>query len=206
MTREEILQDLAYARSLAEEGRHAPLLGGGYLVFWGLLNAIAFTTHWAVLEGHLADLNGAAFPAVWIAYGVLAGIGMAILKTRARDKPGRTSIGVRAEAAMWQGAALAIGAVVIGSIGRLIVDADPMAPNAIFGAAFALYGAALYGTACLSQQTWLKAFAWLSFAVAGSLCLFANENWAYLNAAAGSLAVLFVPGLRLLRSEPTSIV
>jgi hypothetical protein len=107
---------------------------------------------------------------------------------------------------MWRGAALALLAIVLGSIARMIMSNDPTAPNAIFGAAFALYGAALFGTACLSQQAWLKAFAWLSFAVAGSLCLFANENWAYLNAAAGSLAVLFVPGLMLLRREPSPIV
>jgi hypothetical protein len=101
---------------------------------------------------------------------------------------------------------LALCAIVLGSIGRLIVDSDPMAPNVIFGAAFALYGAALFGTACLSQQTWLKTFAWLSFAVAFVLCLFANENWAYLTAAAGSLAVLLIPGLVLLRREPSAIV
>lgn len=206
MTREEILQDLAYARSLAEEGRHAPLLGGSYFVFWGLLNALTFTAHWAVLTGRLPHLHGAAFPAVWISYGVIAGVGMALLKRRARGKPGQTSIGVRAEGAMWQGAALALMAIVLGSIGRLLTDSDPMAPNAIFGAAFALYGAALYGTARLSQHTWLKAFAWLSLAVAASLCLFANQSWAYLNAAAGSLAVLLVPGLMLLRREPSGIV
>ena len=80
------------------------------------------------------------------------------------------------------------------------------APNAIFGAAFALYGAALFGTAKLSQQSWLAGFAWLSFAVAFTLCLFANQSWAYLNAAVGSLLVLLAPGLVLLRREPASVV
>jgi len=206
MTREEILQDLAYARSLAEEGRHAPLLGGAYFVFWGLLNAAAFTAHWAVLEQHLPYMNGAAFLAVWLTYGVIAGVGMSLLAQRVRRKPGLTSIGVRAESAMWAGAGLAILAVVIGSLARMMIYGDPTAPNAIFGAAFALYGAALFGTAKLSQQNWLAAFAWLSFAVAFTLCLFANQSWAYLNAAAGSLAVLFIPGLILLRREPSSIV
>jgi hypothetical protein len=206
MTREEILQDLAYARSLAEEGRHAPLLGGAYFVFWGLLNAAAFTAHWAVLEGHIPYANGAAFAAVWSVYGVIAGVGMFFLAQRIRQKPGLTSIGVRAEGAMWRGAGLAILAVVIGSLARMIIESDPTAPNAIFGAAFALYGAALFGTAKLSQQTWLAAFAWLSFAVAFTLCLFANQSWAYLNAAAGSLLVLLAPGLVLLRREPSSIV
>lgn len=206
MTREELLQDLAYARTLAEEGRHAPLLGGAYLSFWGVLNAAAFTAHWAVLEGFLPFMDGAIFAAVWIAYGVTAGIGMFLLKQRIRQKPGLTSIGVRAESAMWRGAALAIMAIVLGSLARMIISDDPTAPNAIFGAAFALYGAALFGTAKLSQENWLTAFAYLSFAVAGTLCLFANQNWAYLNAAIGSLLVLLAPGLVLMRREPSSIV
>ncbi len=50
MTRDEMLADLAYARTLAEEGRNAPLLGGAYLLFWGALNSIAFFAHWAVIE------------------------------------------------------------------------------------------------------------------------------------------------------------
>lgn len=206
MTRDEILQDLAYARTLAEEGRHAPLLGGAYLCFWGVLNAAAFTAHWSVLEGYLPYADGMAFAGVWIAYGAIAGIGMFLLSQRIRHKPGLTTIGVRAESAMWRGAALAILAVAIGSIVRMMIEGDSTAPNAIFGAAFALYGAALYGTAKLSQQTWLAAFAWLSFAVAGTLCLFANQNWAYLNAAVGSLLVLLAPGLVLLRREPSAVV
>lgn len=206
MTREDVLQDLAYARTLAEEGRRAPLLGGAYLIFWGLLNAAAFSAHWAVLEGRLPFWNGAAFGAVWLTYGVTAGLGMVLLAQRTRRKPGLTAIGVRAESAMWRGAALALVAIVVGSLARMLATNDPTAPNAIFGAAFAIYGAALYGTARLSQHSWLKAFAWLSFAVAATLCLFANQNWAYLNAAAGSLAVLFVPGLILLRREPSAIV
>jgi hypothetical protein len=206
MTREEALQDLAYARALAEEGRHAPLLGGAYFVFWGVLNALAFTVHWAVLDGRLPHAGGLAFAAVWVAYGAVAGIGMTVLKQRIRQKPGLTTIGVRAEAAMWSGAALAILAVVVGSIVRMIIDADPTAPNAIFGAAFALYGAALFGTAKLSRESWLAAFAWLSFAVAGTLCLFANQSWAYLTAAVGSMLVLLVPGIILLRREPSAVV
>lgn len=206
MTREEVLQDLAYARALAEEGRHAPLLGGAYFVFWGVLNALAFTAHWAVLEGRLPHAEGAAFAAVWIAHGVIAGIGMGVLGRRTRQKPGLTSIGVRAEAAMWRGAALAILAVVVGSIARMLIDVDPTAPNAIFGAAFALYGAALFGTARLSRESWLTAFAWLSFAAAGALYMFANQNWAYLGAAAASILVLLAPGIVLLRREPSTVV
>ena len=206
MTREELLDDLAYARTLAEEGRHAPLLGGSYLVFWGLLNALAFSAQWGVLEGFLPAAGGASFAILWLSYGALAGIGMFFLRMRSRTKPGLTAIGVRAERALWVGAATAVMAVVIGSILRMMATADPTAVNAILGAAFALYGAALFGTASLSEQTWLRAFGWLSISVAGTLCFFANMNWAYLVAAAGSLLALAWPGLILLKREPSAIV
>ncbi|MBC7770086.1 MAG: hypothetical protein H7124_14985 [Phycisphaerales bacterium] len=206
MTREELLQDLAYARTLAEEGRHAPLLGGAYLVFWGVLNALAFTAQWGVLEGMLPAAGGASFALLWIAYGVLAGLGMTVLRMRTRTKPGLNAIGVRAERALWTGAATAILAIVVGSIVRMMITGDPTAPNAIFGAAFALYGAAMFGTASLSEQTWLRAFGWLSISVAGTLCLFANENWAYIVAAIGSLLALTWPGIILLKREPSEIV
>lgn len=205
MTREELLQDLAYARTLAEEGRHAPLLGGAYLMFWGLLNTAAFTAHWALITERL-PLGAAGFAYVWGGYGLIALLGMTFLRQRTRTKPGLTSIGARAERAVWMGAAAALCAVVFGSIGRMLVDGDPTAPNAIFGAAFALYGAALIAVSQLSDQGWMRGFGLLSVLAAVGLCLFANQSWAYLIAAVGSLLVLAWPGLMLLKREPSAIV
>lgn len=206
MTREEMLGDLAYARTLAEEGRHAPLLGGGYLTLFGALNFCAFTAQWALLTGRLPALDGTAFAVLWVSYGVLSGIGIAGLRLRTRGKPGLSAIGVRAERAIWSGAAMALGAAAFGSIVRMLLSHDTDAPNAIFGAAFALYGAALYATSKLAQQSWMTNFAWLSITVAAVLCVFANEAWAYLVAAAGSVLVLLLPGWILMRREPSAIV
>ena len=205
MTRDEMLADLNYARTLAEEGRHAPLLGGAYLIFWGVLNALAFGTQFALLQGYLPVLEGAAFALLWGGYGFAAAVGMTWLRMRIRGKPGLTTIGARTERAVWMGAGMAVFAVALGSIARMIVTQDPSAPNAIFGAAFALYGAALVAVSMMSEQTWLRAFGWLAISVAGTLCLFANENWSYVVACIGSLLVLAWPGLVLLKREPSAI-
>jgi hypothetical protein len=206
MTREELMSDLSYARALAEEGRHAPLLGGAYLMFWGVLNAVAFTAHWAALIDRLPRLDGFIFPIIWAGYGIVAGIGSYALRQRVCEKPGRSAIGVRAERAIWSGAAMALLAIVLGSIARMIMTDDPTAPNAIFGAAFAIYGAALFAVASLAELGWMRRFAWLSAGVALTLCLFANDDWAYLYAAIGSLLVLAWPGALLLKREPSAIV
>lgn len=205
MTREEMLADLAYARTLAEEGRHAPLLGGAHLMFWGALNSAAFIAHWAVLTGVIA-VGPSGYAYVWGAYGVVAFIGMALLRMRTRTKPGLTTIGARAEQAIWTGVGAALIAIVLGSIGRLIVAQEPTAPNAIFGAAFGLYGAALIAVSALAAQKWMRFFGFVSVGVAGALCLFANEPFAYLIAAGGSVLVLIAPGVVLLKNEPSAIV
>jgi hypothetical protein len=201
-----MLQDLAYARSLAEEGRNAPLLGGAYLMFWGVLNALAFAGQWAILTGRAPFADGAGFAVLWLSYGLIAAIGMFALRLRTRTKPGLTTIGARAERALWTGAALGLFAVVIGSLSRMLSESDWTAPNAIIGAAFAIYGAALFGVASMSGQTWLRAYGWLSVSTAATLCMFANQPWAYLIAAAGSLGVLFAPGVILIRREPSAVV
>jgi hypothetical protein len=147
-----------------------------------------------------------AFAVLWIGYGAIAAIGMVLLRMRTRGKPGLTAIGTRAERALWSGAAIAVLAVVIGSISRMFSTGDVDAPNAILGAAFALYGAALFGTASLSEQTWLRGFGWLSVGVALNCCMFAAFSWVYVIAAVGSLLALAWPGLILLKREPSAIV
>jgi hypothetical protein len=151
-------------------------------------------------------LDGAAFGVLWMSYGAIAAIGMTLLRMRTRGKPGLTAIGTRAERALWTGAAIAVLAVVIGSIARMLMTNDPSAPNAILGAAFALYGAALFGTASLSEQTWMRGFGWLAVGVALNCCMFANESWVYVIASVGSLLALAVPGVILLKREPSAIV
>lgn len=201
-----MLQDLAYARTLAEEGRHAPLLGGAYLIFWGVLVAVAFTVQWAILSGIAPMLGGAAFALLWGGFGLVSIIGMTWLKLRTRSKPGLTTIGARAERAVWTGVGAAAFIIAVGCIGRMIIDNDITAPNAIPGAVFGLYGAALVAVAMLSQEGWLRNFGWIAIAVAGLVCLFANRDWAYLIAAAGGLAALAWPGFILLKREPSSVV
>lgn len=205
MTREELAQDLSYVRDLAEAGRHAPLLGGSFLTFWGVLNLIAYTTHWSMLQGFIPGA-GPGFGVLWATYGVIAGFGMWILGGRLREKPGRSSIGVRAERAIWSGIGFALFAVIIGCLGRMIFQAKSDAPNMIMGAAFALFGAALTAISRMAREKWLFAFALISYATGLLLLIYANEPWAYLASAAASAIVLITPGVILLKREPSTLV
>jgi|CXWL01.1.fsa_nt_gi hypothetical protein len=206
MTRDELASDLAYVRAMAEEGRHAPLLGGSYLLFWGILNALAYGAHWAVLQGMIPNEGGAAFVMLWCGYGVIAGLGSVVLGGRAKEKPGKSALGVRTERAIWAGVGLAIGIVAAGAIGRMVLEGDPTAPNTIMSPVLALLGVALATISMMARERWLFAFALVSYAAAVVIGVYANASWAYPVAAIANLIVLAIPGVVLLRREPSAIV
>ena len=166
MTREEMLSDLAYARTLAEEGRHAPLVGGSYPVFFGVLLALCYGAQYAILSGALAVPTN-TIGLIWGGFGVLATVGSIVLGKRVGALPGGAAISNRVDRAVWQGVVIAILVVVIGTILRAILLGDYMAPNAIVASGFGLYGVAIYATATLSGETWLRSFAVLSWIVSG---------------------------------------
>jgi len=204
VTREELLSDLAYARSLAEEGRQTPLVGGAYLVLFGVLLLVAYSAHFLAITS--PTLNPQAMGFIWMGFGVCAGVGCMLLRGRTRALPGGASVGNRADRVIWQGVAIAIIVVVVGTILRSAFMGDFAAADAIMAAGFGLYGVALYATASLSGHMWLRAFAWLAWAISGTLWFFMNQPWAYLVAAAGAVLVLLIPGIIMMRREPSAVV
>ena len=55
-------------------------------------------------------------------------------------------------------------------------------------------------------EGWLQAFAWLSWALSAAMWVFLGESWAYVMAAIGAFLVLLVPGLVMMRAEPSKVV
>lgn len=204
MTRDELLQDLAYARTLAEEGRHTPLIGGSYLVLFGVLLAICYTAQYFILTTDALDRASAGL--IWLGFGVAAGVGVVALRGRTRGMPGGASVGNRAERAVWNGVAIAILTVVVGVVLRSAFTDNFAATDAIMAAGFGLYGVALFATASMSGHAWLKRVAWLSWGISGALWYFMGEPWAYIVAAIGAVLVLLVPGVIMMRGEPSKMV
>jgi len=204
MTREELLSDLAYARTLAEEGRHAPLIGGAYLVMFGVLLAICYTAQWTIIEG-LVPLAPSMVGAIWMTFGVCALLGNMLLSRRVRSLPGGATVSNRIDRNVWFGVMWAILAVVAGSILRALRVEDFAGPDVIMAAAFGLYGVALYATATAGGHAWLRTFAILAWCMSGILWFFLGEPWLYLIAAAASVTVLIVPGVIMMRREPKSV-
>lgn len=200
-----MLQDLAYARSLAEEGRHAPLIGGSFLVLFGVLLAICNGAHWAIYTGR-TPMEPPMVGAVWLAFGIVAPLASMLLSRRVRKLPGGSAVANRVDRIVWNAVAAAILFVAAGALLRMIFTGDYTAPNAIIAAGFGLYGVALYVTAAIGGHGWLKGIALMAWAVSGVLWFFIDQTWLYLIAAGASVAVLVVPGVIMMRREPSMLV
>ena len=107
--------DLAYVRQLSESGAHAPLNGGRFMAWWGLLITIGWTLQHFALSGQLrVGDHGAIFGIIWFSFGVLGGIGQFVLVRSMPAKAGAGSAGNRASRTIWGAGAFAIFSMVIG--------------------------------------------------------------------------------------------
>lgn len=206
MSPREIAEDLDYVRTLAVEGRHAPLLGGPFLVFWGVLNGIAYGLHWALVSHFIVAHPTWHFPLLWATYGVCAAVGSSLIGGSIKNLPGRSSLGNQVERVAWSGAGLGIMAVIAGAIGHMIIGGDRLAVDIGPPAVFALYGSALMVTGIVAKEQWLGRFAVLAYGISIILGLYLSAPWFYLLASFGSVAVLLTPGFMLLRKQPATTV
>lgn len=206
MTREDVLQDVAYARALAEEGRRAPLIGGAYLILFGVLLTLAYLAHWAIWTGAWPVAEPTYVGFVWMGFGAFAAVGVAALRRRTKRMPGGASVSNQVDRYVWQAVSIGILVVVFATVPRSMLFNDHNAPNAIMAVGFCLYGLALHVTARMSDERWLSAFALLAWLASGLLFFFLNSPTSYLLAAAAAAAVLFAPGVMLMQREPKTVV
>ena len=203
MSRDEALADLAYVRTLAEEGRKAPLLGGAHLVGWGVLVSAAFVGHGVIVNTVPQSQDwGLMLGGLWGGFGLLGGLMSTALQRRMQRRPGSAALSNRADQAIWTGATLILVSLALGAIGHMAFTGDYTAPNFIPGASFAVYGGAMMASSMVAEEKALQPFA--LFSVAAGLCLSigADHPWMYFAAAAAALLALAAPGLVLLRQEP----
>lgn len=203
MSREDALSDLAYVRTLAEEGRRAPLLSGAHFVGWGLLVAGALAGHGVIVNsvapsGELGLLLGL----LWGGFGLVGGVMSALLQRRLTKRPGANAVSNRADRAIWSGASLILAALAVGALGHMAFTGDFSAPNVIPEAAFTVYGGAMLASSLVAEDRLLRPYALLSAAAGVGLGIGADHPWMYFAAAAAALLVLALPGVALLRREP----
>lgn len=195
-------EDLRYVRELAESGAHAPLLGGRFMAWWGLLITVAWTLQHFALRGAIGEGGGAVFGFIWGGFGLLGGLGQLVLARTITGKSGAGSAANRASRPAWLAAACAIASMVTGAALASRGHAGPETFDWIVPVAFTAYACALFVTGSLARSTITKAAGIGAIVMVGLFTTFIFSPDRYLLAAAGAFATILLPGLLLFRAEP----
>jgi hypothetical protein len=193
-------EDIRYVRQLAESGAHAPLLGGRFLAWWGLLLTLAYTLQHFALQGMLGE-GGAGFGLIWGGFGLLGGLGQFLLARSIAGKAGSGSAGNRASRPVWTAAAFAILSMFAGLLIASRGEIGPTTFDPIVPVAFAAYACALVVTGALARSSVTKVAGAGAVMMVGLFTALIASPDRYLIAATGVLATVLVPGLLLLRAE-----
>lgn len=194
-------EDLRYVRQLAESGAHAPLLGGRFMAWWGLLLSAAYAAHHLALAGTIGD-GRTIYLLIWSAFGI-SGLGGQLLLARSMPaKAGAGSAGNRASRIAWCTAALAIASMVAGATAAAVGGAGPAAFDWIVPVAFAVYACALVVTGSLARSRITMIAGAGAVVMVGLFTALILSPERYLLAAGGVALTVLLPGLLLLRAEP----
>ncbi len=206
----ELASDLAYVRALAEEGRDAPLLSGGYFLLWGGLMGAAALAFFLGLVGVVSYGRGGAF-IPWAAAVLIGWVGSILLARRYKTRPGTFTLGNRTASATWR----AVGVFITLFWVALLFAHDNFTAFGVpryflfflmFPLSFGVYGIAFYATAVAARANWLKLFALLSCGFSIGALFLAGSVYQYLLGAVGCFLCVALPGYLLMREEPQEIV
>ena len=167
-----VRDDIAFMRTLAEEGRVGAPLGGSILIASGLSFGTASLAVWAGVTWRLIH-HGWVIAAIWTASMVLflgyLFIGKAIYGQKKGGSP-------RAVGIAWSGAGWSIFFVGLSLAVMAVHGHDDYVANAFMPFIMAIYGSCWFVAAALTRARWLYAVAAGSFAMALVTAWFAADG------------------------------
>lgn len=199
-------EDLNYIRDLAEAGQNAPLLGGRFLAMWGGLVTLAYIGHYLIATGVIAQ-GGAAYLYLWIAFGVVGGLGQFLLVSRSRGKPGQASAGNRVQSVLWTTSGVFLSVYFVGLIARMLMTGEGIegfywSVPMVLG----LYGIGQFVTGAISGQGALKFAGIAAFAGVLATVFLTGTEYIWLVGSAAAFLAVCIPGLMMMRGEPSETV
>jgi hypothetical protein len=201
MSPQNLREDLAFVRTLAEEGASAPLLGGRFMVFWGVLVSATLLTHWAIVTDRLAAPTAWLFW-IWLGMSIGGGLVSLLLGASISRAPGASAANNRVASAIWSAMGLSLLALFVGVFAAINQGAPLLLWNIFPGAALVLYGMAYLGGAFFHREG-LLIFSGVAALTAGAAALALIQSAdAYLAAAAGVVASTLIPGVAYVIREP----
>lgn len=208
--KKDMADELAYVRSLAEEGRNAPLVGGVMYVIWGALMGSAALIQYANFAGFI-PLEGALGWAPWFVAFIAGWILSFVFGRRNWAKPGARTVGNRTAASAW----FAVGLFASGFWITLFLVHDKYAAigvptyflfSLMFPIAFGLYGVAFFASATAARLDWLRWFALAAWGFSFASLFLLDSAYQMLVGGIGTFVCALLPGAILMRREPSDIV
>jgi hypothetical protein len=201
-----LVEDLGYIRDLAEAGQNAPLLGGRFLALWGGLVTLAYIGHFMIASGSFGT-SGMAYLYMWAAFGIAGGAGQYLLVSRLRDKPGQSSPGNRVQGTLWTVSGIFLFVYFVGLIARVLLTGEGVegfywSVPMVLG----LYGIGQFVTGAMSGQGALKFAGAAAFAGVLAAVFLTGTAYIWLVGAASAFLAVFVPGILMMRAEPSDTV
>ncbi len=203
--RAQIEHDLAYVRTVAEKGRSAPLVSGGFYVIWGAVLFLAGVASYG--ERFAAEPYSAhAHAWIWASAVVIGWVGSFIYGWGTGAKAGAGTTANQVSRAAWCAAGVSL--TVLWAMTMFIHDdfthlgVPPyFLQRLLMPVAFAFYGAAFFVTQAISGDKWMAAVAGAAWTIAALLMLTLGSIQFLLVGAIGALAVVFAPGVYLVWRE-----
>jgi len=200
-----VQDDIAYLRGLAHEGRNAPLLAGPILVTAGVVFGSASLGQWAIQAG-VINVNPWAQLWLWVAAGVIFASVLTVLIGRMKTKPGFHSASNRSVGAAWEAVGYGIFVTWLALVALSVKTGNwswmAVMPTAVLVA----YGSAWMIGAAMTRTRWMSLTALASYAGAVVVAWFVTDALIFPVFTAVLVAVALVPGLILMRQEPSEIV
>ena len=199
--------DLAYVREIAESGASAPLLGGRFLVWWGVLVTAAYLGHYAIIQG-VAGLTLTALPILWTGFAV-AGLGgyFLLLRFFPADKPGRSSAGNRVSANVWMASGFVLFSFFAGVTIKSFLDGAASSGFAwSIPIVLGVYGISQLVTGLMANTRWLMFAGYAAIAFVGITAILVDRAELYLVAAFAAAMTVLLPGILMMREEPSVTV
>lgn len=193
-------EDLAYVRHLAESGARAPLIGGRFMAWWGLLIAIAWTAQHLAVNDMIGDGN-LIFGYIWISFAIAGMLGQYLLVRSMPAKAGGGSAGNRASQVIWGAGACAIVSMVVG-VALLARTVGYDVFDWIVPVAFSVYAVALIVTGSLAGDGIVRIAGYGAVLMVGLFTAFILQPERYLIAAGGAALTVLLPGVLLMLREP----
>ena len=202
--------DLAYVRAIAEEGRNAPLTGGLMFVWWGSVIGLA------ALVQYVSDIGLVKWPVdmLWrwtIALAIGWGAGFWVERKFVTKIPGGTTFGNKTSTAAWAGVGIFMTVYFLGLTAALFIMKDKGFPieylfGSMFPVVFGLFGVTYLVTSVAANLQWMRNISIVSWVLMVAMIFSLNSSHGMLLGALGCFALMVVPGLILMRQQPTDVI